>query len=61
MLHVTVFLTLLDLDECASSSIICGRFNCTNTYGSYKCVCPTGFSSVANGTSCEGIISFLCI
>lgn len=60
MLHRTVAMTLLDKDECAGSSI-CGSFGCTNTYGSYKCNCPAGYTSLAAGTSCQGSILFLCI
>lgn len=27
---------------------------CVNTPGSYRCVCPSGYRTLADGKSCEG-------
>ena len=43
-----------DIDECSDESHACdGNANCTNTNGSFKCDCKTGFSE--NGNTCTGI------
>lgn len=45
-----------DIDECAADINDCDvNAVCTNTPGSYTCVCPTGF--IGDGTSCEGRIA----
>ena len=46
----------LDVDECADSTLNNCDSNaaCTNTAGSFTCVCKSGFSG--NGTSCTGMI-----
>lgn len=33
---------------------MCRGGTCTNTDGSYKCLCPPGHELVAEGTACEG-------
>ena len=51
-----MFFCNLDVDEC--SAIPCGGHGyCSNTAGSYLCICYSGFSG--NGTSCTGKINFL--
>jgi hypothetical protein len=51
------FIILPDTDECSEKSKNkCDiKANCTNTPGSYNCLCHTGF--LGNGKSCRGIIS----
>ena len=46
---------LSDIDECATGTDNCdARAVCTNTVGSYTCVCQTGYTG--NGvTSCSGM------
>ncbi|XP_064170580.1 adhesion G protein-coupled receptor E5-like isoform X7 [Anguilla rostrata] len=37
-------ITCKDVDECSSDMLICGKGgDCTNTEGSYKCICKSGF------------------
>lgn len=42
-------LLLADVDECTQSPGLCGRGVCENLPGSFRCVCPAGFS----GSTCE--------
>ena len=45
--------SILDIDECTADSSPCDEnANCTNTVGSYNCICKQGFSG--NGTICQG-------
>ena len=46
--------TFSDIDECADVTLNnCDTdATCTNTEGSYQCVCNDGYSG--NGTVCEG-------
>ena len=45
--------SILDIDECTAESSPCDEnANCTNTVGSYNCICKQGFSG--NGTICQG-------
>lgn len=43
------------MDECSSSGTNhCDQAaNCTNSEGSFQCICQDGYSG--NGTACEGI------
>lgn len=61
----------VDIDECSERSHGC-RLNqkCMNTYGSFYCVCPRGYTAKASQTSCEdvneceqfkGICEFQCV
>lgn len=46
---------LLDIDECATTSSICGpNANCINTIGGYNCSCSIGFAAT---NSSQGISS----
>ena len=37
-------MTLSDIDECARDTHTCHKnANCSDTYGSYSCVCKTGY------------------
>lgn len=43
-----------DLDECVGNNHDCSKNGiCTNTHGSYKCHCASGYSG--DGRSCAGI------
>lgn len=43
----------VDIDECAAGEFVCDvNANCSNTDGSYNCICKRGFTG--NGTSCTG-------
>ena len=44
--------TLLDIDECVEQSPCDDNAVCTNTPGSFTCVCNGGFSG--NGMTCTG-------
>ena len=42
-----------DVDECTASSPVCDvNANCTDTRGSYRCTCKSGFSG--DGKTCKG-------
>ena len=41
-----------DIDECIDNSHVCdANVNCTNTNGSYNCICKKGY--IINGQSCQ--------
>ena len=44
-----------DIDECESMVSGC-QHSCTNTAGSYECMCDRGYSLSTDGHSCEGIL-----
>ena len=44
---------VLDIDECETDADKCDiNADCTNTIGSYTCMCHPGYSG--NGVSCNG-------
>lgn len=46
-----------DIDECSIGSHNCDiNAECSNTNGSFLCVCKTGYTG--NGTTCTGILIF---
>ena len=49
-----IFIFSTDIDECSSASgnECDSNTNCTNTEGSYNCMCFNGYSG--NGTTCTG-------
>ena len=46
---------VLDINECKLGTDLCAH-NCTDTYGSYRCSCLTGYASASDGISCTGNI-----
>ena len=45
----------LDLDECDEGLHNCkSNQMCMNTYGSFYCVCPRGYSAKTVNSPCEG-------
>ena len=50
----TFFYTLpSDIDECLRDSSLCDH-NCTNTVGSYDCVCDEGYKLMLGTGECKG-------
>ena len=43
-----------DINECILNSDDCAHI-CTNTIGSYHCICRTGYRLAADRHTCEGI------
>lgn len=51
--HGLTLTPIVDIDECENGNADCAdNSTCTNTPGSYDCVCRPGFSG--NGFTCEG-------
>ena len=49
----------VDVNECVQSPGVCSVGECVNTMGSYRCVCPSGYRSNSQQTSCQGDVYFL--
>ena len=48
-----IIFILTDIDECATKTHNCNlKANCTNTSGSFECVCKEGYTG--DGKSCSG-------
>lgn len=45
---------LADVDECASDDGGC-EYRCINNYGSYECVCPTGYKLQPDERTCRDV------
>uniref|UniRef100_A0A8C8RV15 Hemicentin-1 n=1 Tax=Pelusios castaneus TaxID=367368 RepID=A0A8C8RV15_9SAUR len=43
----------IDIDECENRGAC--QHECTNTPGSYHCVCPTGYRLMSNGKTCHDV------
>ena len=50
-IKIVVEIIYLDLDECSMIANLC-QYHCVNTAGSYKCICPNGFS-LERGRQCQ--------
>lgn len=44
---------LADIDECAEGRDSCAQ-TCTNTIGSYSCLCGSGYLLASDGRTCNG-------
>lgn len=49
-----VSLCASDIDECSQLPEICTFGTCSNTEGSFTCLCPEGFQISASGRRCLG-------
>lgn len=45
---------LVDIDECVEDPEICALGTCSNTPGSFICLCPEGFIVSSTGKRCQG-------
>ena len=55
-----VFLVLLDIDECSDGSHTCdSNALCTNTDGSFNCICDNGYEG--DGFNCSEFENTTCI
>ena len=43
-----------DLNECRIMTEACGRGECINTDGSFRCACPSGYVLDDSGHNCIG-------
>ena len=46
-----------DIDECVTSDPCDKHANCSNTVGTFKCICAAGFTLV-NTTACQGTFRY---
>lgn len=58
--NCTLCLSCTDVDECDSHLNRCA-FRCTNTRGSFTCVCPMGYQLAEDRIHCEGKITVFVI
>ena len=53
LFYQNVYLTTADIDECQDGSHNCNEnAECSNTVGSFECLCNPGYSG--NGQNCSG-------
>ena len=51
----TLLLNYIDIDECSSNNGGCSQ-GCSNTIGSYRCYCNSGYSLSNNNATCSGML-----
>ena len=44
----------LDINECTENVAICGIHTCSNTDGSYECICNAGYEVADDNQTCIG-------
>ena len=49
-----IFVSHVDINECANPSTHNCSQECRNTIGSYECACPRGYQLGEDGFSCKG-------
>lgn len=52
-------LLLADIDECAELDDVCRDGRCSNTFGSFLCVCPDGYTLDDSQRACIGKLYLL--
>ena len=50
----SVTVILEDIDECVEVPNICQGGECQNTFGSFICICPTGYTLDEDQRKCVG-------
>ena len=53
-------LIVLDINECLTNEGGC-EHNCSNTMGSFECLCQQGFILASDGLQCDGKLTLLCV
>lgn len=54
-IHIKYFTFLfLDIDECREFSGVCKGGRCSNTFGSFTCICPDGYKLDSTLRNCIG-------
>ena len=56
-----IICVLIDVDECAGNSTLCGDLQCANIPGSFQCLgkCDVGLKRTMDDKECVGKIYFL--
>ena len=47
---------MIDVNECQTNGGGC-EHNCSNTVGSFECLCQQGFSLASDGLQCNGKVT----
>ena len=56
-IYSSFYFNRLDIDECSGTNDCDSNAQCTDTDGSYTCMCNDGYTG--NGTSCDGKFRFI--